>query len=76
MSKQKELSGRESDLIEVVFHLLHINTEIGPWHREWAKYHLMRATQGLHEHARCEGLAGRLHDAFDELVGTKVRDAG
>lgn len=67
------MSPREKELIEVVWHLIHVNTEDGAWHREWAKYSLRRATQGLHEP---EGLAGRLHDAFDEHVGKEDDHVG
>ena len=75
MPKENQIPGRESDLIEVIFHLIHINTEKGDWHRQWAAYHLMRATQGLHRYERGKLVSDRLHDAFNELIREEKTDA-
>jgi len=77
MSTQKEeFSGRESDLIEVIWHLIHLNTEKSDWHRQWAQYHLLRATQGMHRYERGDLVCDRLHDAFEAHVGKEGSDAG
>lgn len=67
----KELTTRETDLLETVHHLLAWarardsgDRDLVCYHREWVDYHAIRASQGM-----AQGIANKLHGHLKAVFG-------